>query len=394
MTSSNEFNGTSFTAGGTLNTGRGYLGGFGTQTATVVAGGLNGPGVYQTATETYDGDSWTTSPATLGTATAYGGGAGTSSAGFVAGGGPGFPTNTEEYNKSLNVFTPAAWASGGNISTARRGMHSSKNGTQNAMFGASGYNSGSSPYTTAATEEYNGSTWTAGGNVINQRYSGTGAGTLTAGLIAGATPSPPRILVEEYDGSTWTAGGAMSTPRSAWDMGCGTQTAAMVAGGFIAPPNTNATEEYDGSTWTAGGNLTDSRRNHSGCGTQTAAVTFAGDLGATQTNQSQEYDGATWTNGATTPTTNIQYMSFGIQTNAVYGGGSPQISNSFTYDGSTISAGASLATGRAQSANAGGAGSGLFASGWTTSPTGPFPNATEEFTGETSTLNIKTLTTS
>ena len=197
------------------------------------------------------------------------------------------------------VISFSAFTSSTPVSTGRRGMSSSKNGTQNAMFGSSGYTGGSAPYATSQTEEYNGLGWSIGGNIINQRDGGTGAGTLTAGLAMGAVPpaSPAgpgnKALTEEYDGSSWTAGGAMSNGRASVDMGCGVQTAAMIAGGILPPGGlTNATEHYNGSSWTSGGTMSDSRKNHSGCGIQTAAVTFAGDLGPPGlTNQSQEYNG-------------------------------------------------------------------------------------------------------
>jgi hypothetical protein len=35
----------------------------------------------------------------------------------------------------------------------------------------------------------------------------------------------------------------------------GTQTAALLVGGYAGTANLNTTEEYDGTTWTAGGTL-------------------------------------------------------------------------------------------------------------------------------------------
>ena len=105
LTRALEYNGSSFSSSGSMNSGRGYMQGFGVQTSAVMAGGSTGPGPASTATETYDGANFTTSPATLGTATTYGGGTGTSSAGFVAGGGPDFPSRTEEYNLAAATKT-------------------------------------------------------------------------------------------------------------------------------------------------------------------------------------------------------------------------------------------------------------------------------------------------
>jgi hypothetical protein len=60
--------------------------------------------------------------------------------------------------------------------------------------------------------------------------------------------TPATGATEEYDGTSWTAGGSLNTARI-YLAGCGTQTAALAFGGQI-PTVTGATEEYDGSTWT------------------------------------------------------------------------------------------------------------------------------------------------
>jgi hypothetical protein len=54
---------------------------------------------------------------------------------------------------------------------------------------------------------------------------------------------------EEYDGTSWTAGGSLGTARYQLG-GAGIQTAALGFGGY-STVTTGATEEYDGSTWTA-----------------------------------------------------------------------------------------------------------------------------------------------
>jgi hypothetical protein len=79
---------------------------------------------------------------------------------------------------------------------------------------------------------------------------------------------------EEYDGSTWTGGGNMGTVRRAL-AGCGTQTAALGFGGYSTGRLTN-TEEYDGSSWTGGGNLGTAKDLLAGAGLQTAGLAFGG----------------------------------------------------------------------------------------------------------------------
>ena len=69
-----------------------------------------------------------------------------------------------------------------------------------------------------------------------------GAGTQTAALGFGGDPSPNAT--EEYDGTSWTAGGNMGTGRGQL-AGAGTQTAGLAFGSGLS-------ELYDGSAWTNG----------------------------------------------------------------------------------------------------------------------------------------------
>jgi hypothetical protein len=75
LATTEEYNGTIWTAGGNLNTARATLAGCGTQTAALAFGGSSGSNTG--ATELYDGTSWTTSPASMSTARTGLGGAGT-----------------------------------------------------------------------------------------------------------------------------------------------------------------------------------------------------------------------------------------------------------------------------------------------------------------------------
>ena len=139
-------------------------------------------------------------------------------------------------------------------------------------------------YYSSSSEEYDGSTWTAGGNLIayaNSAGAGDGisrlscVGTQTAALGFGGYDSLFSVnLTQEYDGSTWTAGGNLNTAR--FDLaGAGTQTAGLGFGGYDTAV-TAATEEYDGSAWTAGGTMATARKDLAGAGTQTAGLGFGG----------------------------------------------------------------------------------------------------------------------
>ena len=80
------------------------------------------------------------------------------------------------------------------METARNGLAGA--GTQTAALGFGGY-------TTAApgvanTEEYNGTSWTAGGNLTVARYFLAGCGTKTAGLAFGGFNTAHSASTEEY----------------------------------------------------------------------------------------------------------------------------------------------------------------------------------------------------
>ena len=70
-----------------------------------------------------------------------------------------------------------------------------------------------------------------------------GCGTQTAGLAIGGKVPGYSAKVEQYDGSSWSSGGNLATARSEL-AGAGTQSSGLCAGGTTGS-NSNVTEEYD-----------------------------------------------------------------------------------------------------------------------------------------------------
>jgi len=437
-----EYGGTTWTAGGALNTTRYSLAAFGTQTAAAAAGG--GTPTYSTAVEEYNGTSWTSvtsipairqSAAAAGTQTdglIFGGelsgavatntafgydgstwsakpnmansgfsgtGQGTAAAALAANfrGGGGVTRNTEEFNRSANVITAGAWASGGSLSTPRRGGAPSTSGTQTSSFYASG-----GPPQSNATELYNGTSWTTGNTTANSAGSTAGAGTVASGLLfGGETPgTPAATITEEYDGTDWTTGGVLTTGRRALGS-CGvSQNAALGFGGADAANTVlTATEEYNGTSWAGGGALPAAKRSLGSCGTQGAGLGFGGYDSTTVFNTTEEYNGTSWAAGGGLITAKSLSMGSGTQTAALGAGGATPLypyspmATVVGYDGTAWSTRPALATSRA---DGGGSGTNTAALvfGGTTDTGSTFTAATEEFTGETSAVNIETLTTS
>ena len=407
---SEEWDGTSWSEGNNMPSAkRAFAGQNGIQTAAIMMGGAPNT----TAIQTYDGTSWATSPATLVTQRHNGSGTmgqpGTT--GMAAGGSadPGPTASTEEFNKSINTITAAAWASGTNMPESNYGAGSFGTQTAFVYFGGMPY-----PPRTNATREYNGTSWATTGN-----YTGTvnylaGTGVETAGLGAGGfTGTATPTASAEYDGSSWTAGNSMNQGRmNTGSTMAGTQTAAAIAGGdqFPSTPRSlTAVEEYDGTNWTAVTALPTATQNMAVTGPQTASV-FAGGISDTNPGTPNafptnvyEYDGTNWTSGTALPIATYRAGAAGTQTDALIfsGGTSPggpggpgESVTTLGYDGTSWSTRPNMGTAR-QSVGAGGTASpstaAIGAGGYIIPGT---TASTEEFTGTTTAVTAKTLTTS
>ena len=334
-TSTETFDGSSWTSQNNMNTGRGGQGLLGTQTNALYAGG-RGPSPSRTgATEEWDSSTWTTSSATMSSArnasiTSKGGSTTTA---VIGAGSTGSNTNaTEEYSSSLNVETTGSWVSGGSLNSNRSTL-TFVGTSSTSMLAVGGYigNAPSPPtfQTQNSVESYNGSSWTAVTALPIYVASGFGAGTTTAGLHAGGSEnqSPPHQSTnksQEYNGSSWTAGGTM-TQTQQLGASAGTQTAGLLWGGKTGhpPSNTNVAQEYNGSSWTAGGSHPVSSITRTmGSGTQTAAINFGGhndppaDYATTFF-----YNGSSWTAGPNMALARNGAMGSGTQTLAICGGG-------------------------------------------------------------------------
>tara|TARA_R110000803_G_scaffold53144_2_gene109095 strand:- start:594 stop:1565 length:972 start_codon:yes stop_codon:yes gene_type:complete len=227
-----KYNGTSWTTdANSMITPRGALGGCGTQTAAVAFGGFSYPPfVLHSATETYNGTSWATSPASL-PATVYNGG-------------------------SFGTQTAAVSCGSG---------------------------------TSQVTNNWNGSAWTASGNMIVGRNEMGNAGTQTAGLIFSGNPNdvPIRQATEKYNGTSWTSSGNFGSGRYAMGSS-GTQTAALAFGGGF--PTSGLTEQFNGSTWSAKNNMGTAFYQLRGAGNITNTVAFGGTTGGASQTAAEEWN--------------------------------------------------------------------------------------------------------
>jgi hypothetical protein len=240
-------------SGGTANVASYNLGGAGTNTAALTMGGNDSTGYSSvTSTEEYNGSAWTAVTG-LPAATGYTAGCGTQTAALLAGGG-----NTPTYaSTTTREYDGSSWTAGGALNTAT-GTTGQLIGIQTAALISGGDRVPATPRTIANAEEYNGSSWTAVTALPAARqYQGT-AGTQTAGVLWGgyndanpATPNTPYTTTLEYDGSSWAAGGAIPGTRNS-SGGSGTQSDALAfAGNPGSPTLLTTTLNYNGTAWAA-----------------------------------------------------------------------------------------------------------------------------------------------
>tara|TARA_R100000458_G_scaffold54892_1_gene58365 strand:+ start:438 stop:1415 length:978 start_codon:yes stop_codon:yes gene_type:complete len=304
------------------------------------------------------------------------------------------PANVKEgqiwYNSSTKVIKVApniaSWASGNNMSNSRSTM---------GFFGsATSAISAGGPSSTVGSEEYDGTNWTAGGNLNTGRnYIGGAGASIPSGRLFGGrqAPTTQNDENESYNGTSWSEEGDMNTARGML-VGMGTQAAALGAGGNTGPgpsggSNQAISEEWDGSSWSEGDNLNTPRAGAGGAGTQTAGLCVAGQSSGV-TDEVEEYNGTSWTSVTSIPAGREGMFVWGTQTDAVVAAGAqPRISTTFSYDGTNWTTyPATVATSRNYGAT-GGANSTAGVIGGGEAATGN-TNLTEEFSQSATTRTV------
>jgi len=305
----------------------------------------------------------------------------------------------EEFNTSATVITAGAFSSAPNISgTARRGLNVGGVGSSTAGLIWCG--------TTASaakneTEEYNGSSWSSGGNYPTALQNVGGAGTQTAAVGFGGSPgSGNSSTAADYDGSAWTA--ISSMPTATWiPSGTGTAAAALSTGGYTpGGASTTQTLEWDNSSWTTGGALSTGRRYFAGFGSQTDSLAPGGTTSPGAISAvTEKYNGSSWTSG-NSMVSNLRAHATSAQSSTSVGlnmNGTIDDSNStnqtFEYDGTSWRTNANSAATRLEAFGIGDSTSAHVIGGISPWPSpGAVVTSTEVFSPETTALNVKTLT--
>ena len=192
------YNGTNWTETTDIPTATYAFGGTGaSSTSALVFGGQTPGSPATTATYEWGGSSWTTG-GTLNSGQRYRRGAGIQTAALAVGGNGGTPpmtAETEQYNGSN-------WTEVGDLNTARQALGGAGTQTSALAFGG-----GVVPPMTADTEIWNGTNWTETTNMSTARYSLSGGGASSTSAIGtgGTTPGATNATEE------WTGPGAPQT---------------------------------------------------------------------------------------------------------------------------------------------------------------------------------------
>lgn len=262
-----------WSTGGNTSTARVNNAAAGTMLAGLVFGG--------TTSEEYNGTSWSSGGA-LSQRTGHSG-SGTLTAALGAGG---EGTGLGETLSSSIEYDGTSWTAGGNMPGVLK-QHTG-GGSQTAAFVCGGL--ADAVAAVATTYEYDGTSWSTGANLNVARYDVAGGGTQTAGIVFGGnTSTVGRIAsTEEYNGSTWSTATSLAQVRA--DHGGASNNAAAEGnaisyGGNLDSFSTKSllTEDYNGFAWQTGTNLPAARTASACTGNRDGFIAIGGTEASTST---------------------------------------------------------------------------------------------------------------
>ena len=228
------------------------------------------------------------------------------------------------YNSSANTlrcYIPvAAFAQGGTQGTARSNAYGC--GTASALFVVGG----STPPYTNTCESYNGTAWSAEGNLPAAIQQMGNAGTPTDSIATGGY-KVASYLDESYtyNGTGWSAGSDMPDSKaSGGNMGrSSTEFGFFGSTQSEASPSATKTDStfiWNGTAWSTGGTLSAGVSKPGGAGTTTAGLKVGGTVSSFTTTV-EEYNGTDWTTVTAYPVATEAITGGGLQTNAFFVGG-------------------------------------------------------------------------
>ena len=283
-------------SGGSMNTGRGYLGAAGTQTAALaISGAPTPPFTYVANVENYNGSSWTEIADVNGARHEASGFGTTTAAIYAAGYGPNSLTPTERTDKTES-WNGSSWTEVADTNEIKNIMGSGGTATAGVIYGGA-VHPNPAPTATANTEYWNGSAWSEQNNMNQARSYLAGFGTQTsitaAGGNIGTAGTTPTNVVETWDGTSWTEVSEVNTNRTQYASSGTSSPAGLIFGGYTTTIVAN-TESWDGSSWTEANDLSTGVRTagRGPVGTSTSALKFGGFANPATTASTEEFNAA------------------------------------------------------------------------------------------------------
>ena len=197
-------------------------------------------------------------------------------------------------NKTCKEWNGSSWSNGGSLLNVRTRCSGGDCGNaSNAI--VSGGHTGSSTYNTSMY--YNGTSWTGYGTMAAARWSHFCAGNGSdAYLTSGANKSSVKIKTSEaWNGSTWASSSDYTIEHIA-SAGGGNSTNCIVAAGLNTSTYQATCQAWNGSSWVGKASLNMARHECGGGGSSVCAVIFGGRDSAI-TASTEEYDGTSWAAG-------------------------------------------------------------------------------------------------
>jgi len=199
---------------------------------------------------------------------------------------------------------------------------------------------------------YSGITWTSGGTQVYREGQG-GIGSSTAFIIVGgSSDSGNENTTREYNGSSWSDGGNIEAIISSTRMS-GTATAALYAGGWDATSGvteyTSRCETYNGTSWSDSTSMTRGQANMGSGTTDANFIHPCGNIGNPSAGWGQDatnqlWNGSSWSDGSDVGTIHSGGGTAGSTTDCIIMSGysygtSDETNASQTLDGTTWSSG-------------------------------------------------------
>jgi len=196
------------------------------------------------------------------------------------------------------------------------------------------------------------------------RANSAGGGTQTAAIGAGGYLAPNTLTgkTETYDGTSWTETGDLATARFQMAGAKSGSTSAFLGCAGKTTANVSITEEFNvstnvitGAAWAAGGVLGTGRYLMGGFGTPTTAVAAAGNPGSGSVGNVEEYNGSSWSEVNNVGTARNAVGSAGTLTAGIIFGGQVPSWSAVTeeYDGTNWTTNGALNTARGYNGGAG-----------------------------------------